>query len=102
MSVEEIKNLVTLEKESEEKIRKAEEKAANLIEKAREKARKILQEAESPEHYDTLFKTKSKEIGERKKAMENEVEEEVQRIQKAASKNLDKTVALIVKNVLGE
>ena len=101
MSIEEIKNLVTQEKESEEKLRKAEEKANGLLEQSKEKARKILQEAENPEYYDDIFKARLKEIEEKKKVMQREIDEKVEEIRKIANKNLEKTVSIIVKRVLG-
>lgn len=102
MSIEEIKNLVKQEKESEEKLRKTREEAASLIERSKENALKILQEAEDQKHYDAIYEARLKEIEEKKKMMESKINEKIERIREIANKNLEKTISLIVKYVLEE
>lgn len=102
MSIEEVKELVRLEKEAEEKLRDAQKGAAALIEKAKTDAHNVIQEAEDPEQYDSIFNAKSMEIEERKKTVDMEVNENIKRIQEKAQKNLEKTVSLIIKLVLFE
>lgn len=102
MSIEEIKNLVRLEKEVEGEIKKANESAANLIEKADEEAHKILQEAEDQKYYDGIFKKKIMEIEEKRDSMERQSEEKIKQLREIADKNLEKTISLIIKFLLGE
>lgn len=102
MSIEEIRNLIKEEKETEDKRKKAQEKATGIIEEAREKARRILQEAEQQEYYDEIFKKEAAEIKDKKEVIEKETNKRAERIQEIADKNLEKTISVIVKLVLGE
>jgi vacuolar-type H+-ATPase subunit H len=102
MSIEEIRTLVELEKEAEEELGKAKEKADNLIEKAKIDARRILQEAEDPKHYLDIFNAKSEEMDDAKRQTEKEINEKVERTIETAQKNLEKTISFIVEQVFGE
>ena len=102
MSIDEIKNLVKQEKETEQKRRDAEDQAAKIIENAKEKARKLLQEAESPEYYEAIVTAKTKEIEQKKKHAEKEINERIKQYQKKATENMEKTVSTIAAHVLKE
>jgi vacuolar-type H+-ATPase subunit H len=102
MTIEDIKKLVELEKDSEQNIRKAKEEAENIIKKSKEDAQRILDEAEDQKYYDDIFVAGLKEINEKKKLLEKETEKKIEQIRKIAKKNLEKTASLIVTHILGE
>lgn len=102
MSIEDVKVLIQQEKKSEEKVRKAKEEADNIIKKSQEDADRILENAENPKHYDAIFQTGLAEINDKKKRIEEETEKKIQRTRSKAKKNLEKTIALIVKHILEE
>ena len=101
-SIEEIKDLVKLERELEEKRREAENKAAEILAISRDKANRIIQEASNQEYYDVFFKTKIAELDKQKKLVEKETTEKMALIQDKTNKNREKTVTLVVGNILGE
>jgi vacuolar-type H+-ATPase subunit H len=102
MTIEDIRGLVGLEKDSEEKIRRAKEEADTIIKKSEEDALRILQSAEDQKYYDAVFATGSREIHEKKKLIERETEEKIERIRKTGKKNLERTISFIARRVLEE
>ena len=102
MAVEDIKKLVEQEKESEQKIKKAKEEAEVVIKKSKVDARKILEEAEDQKHYDDILAAGLEQINEKEKLLEKETAKEIERIQKIAKENLEKTVSLIIRHLLEE
>ena len=102
MTIEDIRGLVKQEKNSEEKIREAQEEADNIIKKWKKDAQKILQNAEDQNYYDGIFAVESRKIDDKKKLIEKETEKKIELIRETAKKNLEKTVSLIVNRILEE
>jgi len=69
---------------------------------SKEKARRILQDAQTQERYDAIFESRLREIEDKKKLTEKDINEKIGRIKKTATRNLEKTVSFIVGQVLGE
>lgn len=101
-SVEDIKSLVKQERAVEEELQSAKEEAANIVEKAKAEAKRILEEVEDGRYYSSLLETEVRKIDEKKKAVEKEWDDAVEKLKKTASENMEKAVALVVKLVLGE
>ncbi len=101
-SVEDIKALVKQEKQNEEELLKARDEANNVIEKAKSEAKRVLEEAEDGRQYEAIFEAESKKIEDRKKTLEKTSDEEIERVKKVAGANMEKAIALILKNVLSE
>jgi vacuolar-type H+-ATPase subunit H len=101
MSVEGIRELVKQEKESEEALQRAKEKATKIIEEAKLRAKRILEEAEDGMFYDELLKKEMDKIEKKKQAAEKESDDALKELEKTANINMDETVAFIVKQVLG-
>jgi len=101
-SVEDIKSLVRQEREFEEELQRAKEEAANIVEKAKAEAKGILEEVEDGRYYSSLLETEVRKIDEKKKAVEKECDDEVEKLKKTASENMEKAVAFVVKFVLEE
>lgn len=100
MSVEDIKSLVRTEKQIEEEIQEAKERATNIVEKAKTDAKRVLREAEDSRYYDALIEREKKKLDEKKKSLEKEYNASLEELRKIASNNMDRTVAFILKNVL--
>jgi len=100
MSVENIRSLVRKEKQIEEEIQKAKERATGIIEKAKTDAKKVLREAEDSRYYDALIEREKKKLEEKKKSLEKEYNDRLEELRKIASNNMDRAVAFILKNVL--
>ena len=101
-SVEDIKSLVKQERNIEEELQRAKEEAANIVEKAKAEAKRILEEVEDGRYYSSLLETEVRGIDEKKKAVEKECYDEVEKLKKTAGKNMEKAVAFVVKFVLEE
>jgi vacuolar-type H+-ATPase subunit H len=100
--IEDIRNLVKKERESEEEIQRAKEKAERIIEEAKTEARQIMNDVEDQRYLNALHETKMKEIEEKKKAIEKEYTEELENLKKRGGKNMEKAIAYVLKLVLGE
>lgn len=100
MSVEEVRSLVKQEKESEQELRKAKEEATAIVENAKVESKQILEEVEESRYYSALFETEAKKTARKKKALEKEFDDARERLEKTADKNMEKTVAYIMKLIL--
>lgn len=99
--MEEIRNLVRQERNGQDKLRKAHEKADGLIAKSKEKARAIIAEVENPEYFGELYKKKSEEIAGDKEIIEKEAEKKIEHIyERTDALAVKKAATLIVKYVL--
>jgi vacuolar-type H+-ATPase subunit H len=101
VSVEDVRDLVKQEKESEEELQKAEQDAAHIVEEARVEVKRILEDVEGGRYYDTLFEAEVKKIGEKKRAAGKEFDDELERLENTARTNMEKAVTFIVKSALG-
>ncbi|HUW48583.1 MAG TPA: V-type ATPase subunit subunit G family protein [Patescibacteria group bacterium] len=102
MSIEDIRNLVKKERESEEEIQRAKEEAGRIVEEAKTEARKIMNDIEDQRYLDALLETEMKKIEEKRKAIEKEFAEELENLKKRGGKNMEKAIAYVLKLVLGE
>jgi vacuolar-type H+-ATPase subunit H len=101
LSVEEIRNLVRLEKDIENEVEKAKKTAADLAKKADEEARKILQKAQDQKYYDDITQVRIAEIDEKVIVARKQSGEKTKKLKDLADKNLEKTISLIVDFVIG-
>jgi vacuolar-type H+-ATPase subunit H len=103
LSIEEVRNLIRLEKEGDQKLEQAKEQADRIIAKAKENASKIVSTAGNQEYYDQLLKTWMKKTDTQKKAIEEQTEKRIKRLREAAQTSaMENAVSIIVKHVLGE
>ena len=103
MSIEEIKTLARLEKNGEEQLGEAKEKAESTIVEARKKASETISAAENQEYYDSLLREWMKETDAKKKLIEEETERKIGQIREAAKgAPMNDAISLIMKRVLGE
>jgi vacuolar-type H+-ATPase subunit H len=102
VTIEDIRNIVRKERDSEEEIRRAEEEAERIVEEAKTEARKIMNDVEDQRHLNALFETEMKKIEEKKKAIEKEFAEEFENLKKRGVNNMEKAIAYVLKLVLGE
>jgi len=103
MSIEEVKTLVRLEKDGEEQLREAKERAQSIVAEAKKKASEIISAAEDQEYYDSLLEEWMKETNFKKKRIEEETEKKIAQLREAAKgAPMNDAVSLIVKSVLGE
>ena len=101
VSLEEIKSLVKLEKEADEKLELTREEAAKIIENAEETARKILKDVDEQD-FSVFVHNRLSEIEEKKKSIEKETEQKAAELLENGNKNIEKTIRLIASLVLGE
>ncbi len=102
MTVEDIRNIVKRERNSEEEIQKAKEEAERIVEEAKTKAKRIMNNVEDQRYLNGLLEAEMKKIEEKKKTMENEFSEELENLKKRGEGNMEKAIAYILKLVLGE
>jgi vacuolar-type H+-ATPase subunit H len=102
VAIEDIRNIVKKERDSEEEIQRAKEEAGRIVEEAKEEARKIMNDVEDQRYLNALLETEMKKIEEKKKAMEKEYAEEFENLKKRGGNNMEKAIAYILKLVLGE
>jgi vacuolar-type H+-ATPase subunit H len=102
VAIEDIRNIVKKERDSEEEIQRAKEEAGRIVEEAKEEARKIMNDVEDQRYLNALLETEMKKIEEKKKAMEKEFAEEFENLKKRGGNNMEKAIAYILKLVLGE
>jgi vacuolar-type H+-ATPase subunit H len=100
VSVEDIRDLLEQEKESEKELREAKEKAERILKEAKAEAKRISEQADDDRYYEALIQATVKKASERKATMEQEFENTLEKLQQTASMNMDKAVAFIVKQVL--
>jgi vacuolar-type H+-ATPase subunit H len=102
MSIEDIRNLVKKERESEEEIQRAKEEAGRIVEDAKTEVRRIMNDLEDQRYLNALLETEMKKIEEKKKAIEKESAEEFENLKKEGGRNMEKAIAYVLKLVLGE
>jgi len=103
MSIEEIKTLVDLEKDGEQQLKEANEKADGIVAEAKKNASKIVSAAENQDYYDSLLTEWMKETEAKKKRIEEETEKRIAQIREAVKGTpMNDAISLIVKSVLGE
>jgi vacuolar-type H+-ATPase subunit H len=102
VAIEDIRNIVKKERDSEEEIQRAKEEAGRIVEEAKEEARKIMNDVEDQRYLNALLETEMKKIEEKKKAMEKEFADEFENLKKRGGNNMEKAIAYILKLVLGE
>jgi vacuolar-type H+-ATPase subunit H len=98
--IKELTRLIEEERFSEEKIRKAEEKASNIKDKAEKKARETLQEAKSIEFIKDSEAEKKREIGRKKKSIEEKYQKKIQQLNKTVKNEFENSVVNVVEDVL--
>ena len=101
MSVEDIKELVAKEKESEVQLKMAQDEASRIIEDARKEGRAILSDVEDPGYFRTLREQEIKRVGEKKRAWEMECNDALENLKSKANENMQKTVDYVVKLIFG-
>ena len=102
MDIEDVKDLVRLEKELEQLTSETRKEAQSIIDKAKEKAQRVLSAAQNQKYYDVIWESKRKEIENKKRILENETEQKIKRIRDIAGINLEETLKFILKSLLGE
>ncbi len=102
MAIEDIRNIVKKEKDSEEAIQRAKEEAGRIVEEAKTEAKKIMNDVEDQRYLNGLFETEMKKIEQKKKAVEKEFAVELKNLKKSGEENMEKAIATILKLVLGE
>ena len=102
ISVEDVKSLVKQERSIEEELQRAMEEAVSIVEKANAEVKKILEGFEGGRYCRSMLEIELKKIEEKKKAVEKEWNDAVEKLKKMAGENMEKAVALVVKLVLGE
>jgi vacuolar-type H+-ATPase subunit H len=102
VAIEDIRNVVKRERESEEEIQRAKEEAERIVEEAKTEARKIMNDVEDQRFLNALLETEMKKIEEKKKAIEKEFAEELEDLKKRSENNMENAIAYVLKLVLGE
>jgi len=102
MSVEDIRSLVKQEKESEEQLKRAEEEAKRIVEEAKAEAESIVNDVECHRYLNRLREEETKKIEQKKSALEKESDEILRNLRTTANENMEKTVAFILRLILGE
>ena len=102
MAIEDIRNIVRKEIDSEEEIQRAKEEAERIVEEAKTEARKIMNDVENQRYLKALLETEMKKIEEKKTAIEKEFAEEFENLKKRGGNNMEKAIAYVLKLVLGD
>jgi vacuolar-type H+-ATPase subunit H len=102
VAIEDIRNIVKKERDSEEEIQRAKEEAERIVEEAKTEARRIMNDVEDQRILNALFETEMKKIEEKKKTIEKEFDEEFETLKKRGGNNMEKAIAYVLKLVLGD
>jgi vacuolar-type H+-ATPase subunit H len=102
VAIEDIRNIVKKERDSEEEIQRAKEEAERIVEEAKTEAKKIMNDVEDQRYLNALLETEMKKIEEKKKAIEKEFAEEFANLKERGGNNMEKAIAYVLKLVLGE
>ena len=101
MTIEDIRELVTKEKENEVQLKRAQEEASRIVEEARTEAKAIMSSVEDPGYFKTLHEQEITRVEEKKSALEMECNDALEELKSKAGENMQKTVDYIIKLIFG-
>jgi vacuolar-type H+-ATPase subunit H len=102
MSVEikELQELIERERLAEERVQEAKEKAQDILKKAREKAVSLVQAIESDPQWEKLKQARNDELARQKAEIEEEYKRKTSTLEKAAQKNFERAIQLVIEETL--
>ncbi len=97
----ELTELIEEEKKAEKALEEAKKKADEILEDAKRRAMEIVEKAQKEASFQDLIEERIREIGEKKKMILKQFEDECEKLSKKADKNLSKVADFILEKVLG-
>jgi vacuolar-type H+-ATPase subunit H len=98
--IKELQDLITREKNAEEKVRKAKEEAQAILKQAHEKAEVTLGAIESDAAWEKLKQAGNDEIAHKKAEIQEEYKRKTSSQEKVAQQNLERAIARLFEETL--